>query len=232
MIPRERKTGHRSIPPPIHLFSARRMSFQPAPAADNLPEDDPRRWLSAAADGDGDALDRACRAWRDDPQARATWHAYHLIGDVMRSSELAAAPSHDAKFLAGLRQRLAAEPVVLAPVARPLPRRSVQAWLMPAAVAAGFVVVAGVLVVSRLSGPVDESGANTLASASSTSPVLRVSNGAGASAAPLAAGTVIRDPRLDEFLRAHQSARGGFAAAMPRSSLQRVDAVMPAGAQR
>lgn len=215
------------------------MSLPPAPVADPTPEDDPGRWLSAAADGDADALGRLCRAWRDDPQARATWHVYHLIGDVMRSSELAAVPAHDIRFLAGLRQRLATEPVVLAPVARPATRRTVQTWLMPAAVAAGFVVVAGVLVVSRLSGPSADVGAQKMAAASGMSanelqqsPVLRVSNGVGAAAAAAAPVTVIRNPRLDEFLRAHQSARGGFAAAVPGSSLRRVDVEMPAGAQR
>ncbi len=44
-------------------------------------------WLSALADGDVHALDGACGLWRDDAAARKTWHAYHLIGDVMRSEE-------------------------------------------------------------------------------------------------------------------------------------------------
>jgi hypothetical protein len=55
------------------------------------------------------------QAWRDDARARETWHAYHLIGDVLRSEELAHAPARDEAFLAGLRQRLAAEPAILAP---------------------------------------------------------------------------------------------------------------------
>jgi hypothetical protein len=37
---------------------------------------------------------------------------------------------------------------------------------------------------------------------------------------------VIRDPRLEEFLRAHQAARSGFAAGVPGSALRRVDAVV------
>ncbi|MDP3223606.1 MAG: RseA family anti-sigma factor [Rubrivivax sp.] len=206
------------------------MSPQAAPAADDTPENDPRRWLSGAVDGDVEGLDKACRAWRDDPQARATWHSYHLIGDVMRSSELAAAPSHDARFLAQLRERLADEPVVLAPSA---PKRAAPAWRMPAAVAAGFVLVAGMLVVSQVSGPEIDGAADTLAAAGSVpSGVVQVSNAAGRAAAPTAAGALIRDARLDEFLRAHQSARGGFAAAVPGSALRRVDAEMPAGAPR
>ncbi len=206
------------------------MSQQAAPAADDTPENDRRPWLSGAVDGDVDSLDKACRAWRDDPQARATWHTYHLIGDVMRSSELAAAPSHDARFLAQLRERLADEPVVLAPAA---PKRAAPAWRVPAAVAAGFVLVAGVLVVSQVSGPAVDGGAGTQAAVGTLpSGVVQVSNGAGRVAAPTASGALIRDARLDEFLRAHQSARGGFAAAVPGSALRRVDAEMPAGAPR
>src|SRR4051812_22501961 len=78
-----------------------------------------RRILSALADGDatdGEAA-RAFQAWRDDDDARATWHAYQLIGDVMRSDALAADPAEDQRFLLALRARLADEPVVLAPQA-------------------------------------------------------------------------------------------------------------------
>ena len=99
--------------------------------------DDPRACLSALADGDTQASDAACKLWRDDPEMRKTWHAYQLIGDVMRSEELARAAPRDAAFLAGVRERLAAEPVVLAPmpVVATAPRR--QAWLLPVAAAAG-----------------------------------------------------------------------------------------------
>jgi sigma-E factor negative regulatory protein RseA len=38
---------------------------------------------------------------------------------------------------------------------------------------------------------------------------------------------VIRDPRLEEFLRAHQAARGGVSAAMPAGVLRRVEVVAP-----
>ena len=103
--------------------------------------------LSALIDGEADAsvLGRACAAWRDQPATRSEWHTYHLIGDVMRSDDLASAPSRDAAFLARLRVRLADEPVVLAPAPlapatrRMRPRR----WAGPVAVAAGFVAVAG-----------------------------------------------------------------------------------------
>lgn len=168
--------------------------------------DDTCAWLSALADGDAQAADPACAAWRDDAEARRTWHAYQLIGDVMRSDDLAAPAARDAAFLAGLRERLAAEPVVLAPA----PARRRQHWLLPAAAAAGFVVVAGVLVVARVGQPGAEPPAG-LARATDTAPMV-----------------VVRDERLDEFLRAHQAARGGVAVAAPGGALRRVEMTVPA----
>lgn len=131
----------------------------------------PREILSALADGqaDADEVARACGAWRHQPEARATWHAYHLIGETMRSPEQAAG-SDSAAFLQRMRARLAEEPVVLAPqsaesvgraavsnpapggaagVVQPLRRRM---WSGPMAVAASFAVIVGVLT-ANLGGP-------------------------------------------------------------------------------
>ena len=78
----------------------------------------PWQSLSALADGEVDAAAAAslAAAWRDDAMLRRRWHAYHLIGDALRSEELAAGAG-DAAFLRRLRERLDREPVVLAPVA-------------------------------------------------------------------------------------------------------------------
>ena len=75
-------------------------------------------------DGEADASAAAgmLRAWRDDAAGRAAWHAYHLIGDVLRSEDLRSAPRRDAAFLAALRARLDAEPALLAPAAVDAPR--------------------------------------------------------------------------------------------------------------
>ncbi len=220
------------------------------PDAPNSPQDPnadgPRAYLSALADGDAQALDRACAHWRDDPSARRTWHTYHLIGDAMRSEELATSPARDAAFLAGVRARLQNEPVVLAPSPLPLPaslssqtapaRR--QAWLLPAAAVAGFVAVAAVLVVTRSQVPAGVSNAPAMASASSVKPntngITLASQPSTVSGGPVVADNagapqaVIRDPRLDEFLRAHQSARGGMVVAAPGGTLRRVDVIVPA----
>jgi sigma-E factor negative regulatory protein RseA len=123
--------------------------------------------LSALADGEAHSPDvaRACAAWKDQSEARATWHAYQLIGDVMRSEDLADTTRGDT-FLKNFRGRLAQEPVVLAPnaahalrpaatlapvlspvVGQPLRRR---AWAGPMAVAAGFVMAVGAMLSSQL----------------------------------------------------------------------------------
>ena len=72
--------------------------------------------LSALVDGDASQADRAFRAWREEPAARADWHAYQLIGEAMRSDDVRCQAHHDVAFLAQVRARLAEEPVVLAPV--------------------------------------------------------------------------------------------------------------------
>lgn len=164
-----------------------------------------RAQLSALCDGDLAALEDGCRLWREDAEARATWHTYHLIGDVLRSEDLAGAGARDAAFLRGLRTRLAAEPVVLAPMPRPArPRR--WRWAGPAAVAAGFVAVAGVLTVMRA--PVADTGTPIAESAPAVLPPPVVPVVGVEPSEPLASGKLIRDARLDRYLDAHQQFGG------------------------
>lgn len=168
----------------------------------------PHEPLSALADGDPQAVAAACSAWRDDAAARRAWHSYHLIGDVMRSDELAARPGHDAAFLAGVRARLAAEPVVLAPQAVTPAARRRQGWLLPAAAAAGVAVVAGVLVVTRVGAP----------GAAPDGPVVATAPGASAQqlqTVSIDGQAMLRDPRLEELVRQHHASRGGIAVPLP-----------------
>lgn len=214
--------------PPIDPMNQNRSSAMP-------PADSTASLLSALADGDPDALDESCARWRDDPEARRTWHAYQLIGDVMRSEDLASTASRDAAFLAGLRARLAEEPVVLAP--EPIERPPVAAppavavarrrhgWLAPAAVAAGFVAVAGVVVVTRMSS-VPPGGA-VLADAPATPGLSLATTGAAAPRALVVEGRLIRDARLDAYLRAHRDAMAGGAAALPGGVPRNVEVMAP-----
>lgn len=185
------------------------------------------RWLlSAMADGEADdaELGRGLAAWAGaEPQARQCWHAYLLIGDVLRSEDLASAPDRDRGFLQRLSARLADEPAVLAP--QPLPaapaagrRRS---WALPVALAAGVMGLASALVLSL--GPAGSGApAPLLARAPDAAAPATVS--AAASVAPAQAsvdvaeavppgGRVVRDARLDSYLRAHRD----YATALPGS---------------
>ena len=192
--------------------------------------------LSELVDGETDAAQagRMAAAWRDDAALRERWHAYHLIGDVLRSDELAGGTG-DAAFLARLRGRLAQEPVVLAPAqdatAVRRPSAPLRRWSRPAAVAAGFVMVAGALAVLRIDAP-------------TTSPQLAVqpAPAAVAAAAPpaasaalvgplpvaaaesrpvdLAGAVLIRDARLDAYLAAHQQFGGSAVLGLPAGVLR------------
>jgi sigma-E factor negative regulatory protein RseA len=177
-----------------------------------------RAALSALMDGDAGATDAACRAWRSDAGCRADWHAWHLIGDVMRSDEHRADAARDARMLASVRERLKREAVVLAPSPSSpadtpfAQKRRARAWLMPAAVAAGFAVVAGTLVVTRVSTSEPSGGSNVMAGGAS--PVSGARTVSSAAPAPAAKGLenapmMIRSPELDRYLAAHRQQAGG-----------------------
>lgn len=196
-----------------------------------------REKLSALIDGELDrpAVALACEAWREDPEARASWHAYHLIGDVLRSDDLAASAVADARFLAALRSRLAGEPVVLAPDAMTAAEspvvlasaagRARRKWIAPTAVAAGFMMVASVSLMSRSPSPSTPSV--SLATAPARAVVIPAS--AAAAMTPMvdarasAPRVLIRDPRIDRYLSAHKefansTAIGGFSSAFVREA--------------
>jgi len=209
-------------------------------ASDGSEESNSGERLSALLDGElrADAVAGACAAWRADGRMLETWHAYHLIGDVLRSDDLASPAARDAAFLNRLRERLADEPVVLAP--QPLPvaavpaqgmvagagARSARRWRTSAAVAAGFMAVAGVLVVMRapLTDAAPELARAPAVPAVSASPAagpITVASDAGVEQADLITdGRVIRDARLDRYLAAHQQFAGASALGVPSAFLR------------
>jgi sigma-E factor negative regulatory protein RseA len=174
-----------------------------------------RQSLSALMDGrlDDASLDSAFSAWRSDAQARECWHAYHLIGDVLRSEELAAQPARDAAFLTALRGKLAAEPVPLAPGRLKGERGWRHRLVAPAAVAAGFVAVAGVLVVLRGAAP-QEGGQGALVAGGAAGEMLVVNR------------EVIRDARLDRYLAAHRKVSNTASMQVPGAVARSVDTVV------
>lgn len=193
--------------------------------------------LSALVDGevDGTLAQRVCAAWREDAASRSTWHAYQLIGDVLRSEDLASTAERDAAFLEGLRSRLAREPVVLAPQAleaaveappgRMVRLRRRRTWIASTAAAAGFVAVAGVVVVLR--GPQGEPSALIASGEAASAPVVAVASPAVRPAESVSepemqvvSGQMVRDARLDRYLAAHKQFAGSSALGVPSSFLR------------
>lgn len=155
-----------------------------------------------------------------DRQAVQAWHAYHVIGDVLRSSELAPS-SNDHAFLERLERRLAQEPkrpvvtqVHVEPVTANLAsaNASVFRWKMFAGVA-GFALV-GVV------------GLNLWTQVDSLSGAQLVAREIVVPRAPATivvtdnvAGTMLRDPRLDELMAAHRQLGGHSALQVPAGFL-------------
>ena len=80
-------------------------------------DSNPHELVSALADGQlsGEALVQALDWLEVSDEARANWHAYHLVGDVLRSGEQAALGANDSVFVARLRSRLKGELVYRQP---------------------------------------------------------------------------------------------------------------------
>ena len=199
------------------------------------PHDDcpSRERLSALADGEtgGIASAAACATWRGEEDARRDWHCWQLIGDVLRSDELASSAERDVRFLAGVRARLAGEAVVLAPAPMPtlapVSARRPARWTVPAAMAAGFVLVVGTFVVVRPDQPAAPGpAAVALADAAvrAEAPVAReraeLRESARASETVAADPKVIRDARLDRYLAAHKQFAGTTALGVPSAFLR------------
>jgi sigma-E factor negative regulatory protein RseA len=168
--------------------------------------------LSALMDGEVTAAEAGamCARWRAEEAVRERWSTYHLIGDVLRSEDLVSRPAHDAEFLAGLRARLADEPLPLAP--RPeTPARHRLSWpIASAAAAAGFVVVAGAMVVMRPAG-----GDHPATLAERTPDEIK-----------LVSGKVVRDAQLDRYLALHRRVSNGASVGMPGAVVRSVDSIV------
>lgn len=179
-------------------------------------DDDPRlHALSALYDGQADPAEQelALRSCLSDSQVMRAWQDWHLIGDVLRSEELAPSRGRDDAFLQRFRAELAREPVVLAPSAsapaealppvraRPHLRRVARLRTAVAA-AAGFMTVAlAVWLTQGESRGSSDGWQATLAT-------LGKAVGLGEADEPswqAVDGRLIRDAQLDSYLRAHRA---------------------------
>jgi sigma-E factor negative regulatory protein RseA len=143
-----------------------------------------------------DAWEASVSAWVDGhedlradelntPYARQLWDTYHLIGDVMRSDDLAIQPT--SRFYARVSAALDAEPPIVAPA--PVARRHLLRLSL-----SGVAVAAAVVSVVWMARPALFGGGD----AAGTPPVL----------AQVDESSQPTDPALADYMAAHQAMAG------------------------
>lgn len=180
--------------------------------------------ISALADGElsENHIDMALATLRQ-PEGHAAWDVYHQIGDVLRSNDMAVSLSPD--FATRMAVRLEAEPTVIASAISAssgmsgkklsngcLPvRRAISRFVLPGAVAAAAATVAFMtapqLLVATKGTPENVNAPAVVLAARPVSPIANVSSVAArvaSSSAVANEGTILRDPRIDAYLMAHQ----------------------------
>jgi len=178
--------------------------------------------ISALADGQlaGSAFSRTVDLIQADVDARRTWQAYHLVGDVLRSNDLARCTLGDG-FVSKLQARLAQEPALSAPpvaaVAALAPKSSKPLQMQPFA-AANDSVFRWKLVASFASlvavGAVGWSLLGSVGAGNSSAPVLASASPTNSTASTAIfdnTAVMIRDPNLDALLAAHKQYGSGNA---------------------
>jgi sigma-E factor negative regulatory protein RseA len=190
--------------------------------------------VSALADGElhGDAFARAMDALATDAGARESWHAYHLVGDVLRSAELAS-PSNGADFVARFRARLQQEQAAVASKPASLPlhddlhhaaARVATARAPANAPGFGWPLLAGVASLTAVAAiawnVLGGAGITTPATAELAQAATQPPQQAQPPRVEAARPVMIRDARLDELLAAHRQAGGASALQMPAGFLR------------
>lgn len=191
-----------------------------------------RQRVSDLVDGwlQGEECAQALEATRSDLQALQAWHLYHVVGDALRSPELAT-DGRDFAFLDKLERRLALEPTrpvpqgvvsessVVTDTSRAAPNSvavaangSVVRWQMLAGVACMALV--GVVGWSLWT-QADGSHGGQLASSTRANP-----DAVAVIATETTMGTMMRDPRLDELMAAHRQLGGNSALQVPAGFLR------------
>jgi len=170
-----------------------------------------REQISALADGElpDDHVDVVLAALRRE-QGKADWDIYHQIGDVLRSDDMDVNLSPG--FAARLSAHLDAEPTIVAPVSRTAGEapqdckeasgnRGSQArrWALPSMAAAAAMATVAFFTTPQLMVAM-KGDADTV----ETTAKMAASEPAGVVAASASEGVVLRDPRIDDYLMAHQ----------------------------
>lgn len=170
-----------------------------------------REQISAFADSElaCQHVDMALAVLRQS-EGRADWEIYHQIGDVLRSDDMALALSPG--FAARMAARLEAEPTIVAPViptqseeqtvAAATVRRTTKRWAMPSMVAATAMAALAFITTPQLMVAMkSEPATGELTQVATSAPI---SEESAVVAASIPEGVVLRDPRIDDYLLAHQ----------------------------
>lgn len=166
-----------------------------------------REKISAMADGElpSEHVDIVLAALRNN-EGKTDWDIYHQIGDMLRSDDMAVELSPE--FSARLSAYLDAEPTIIAPVAinrgqktckNPVLTGKGKRWALPSMAAAAAMATVAFFTTPQLMVALN-GGAETADSA------VKPASGANVSivAASAPDGVVLRDPRIDDYLMAHQ----------------------------
>ncbi|WP_144108790.1 sigma-E factor negative regulatory protein [Paraburkholderia sp. BCC1886] len=142
-----------------------------------------------------------------DDESRASWSSYHLIGDALRSDDLAISPAASSAFLSGFTARLDAEPHLLAPAAVPAARRllGLRKRVVPAFAVAAAAATLTWIVVPQLQGVPGMPQVASVQSHGDSLQRVAMASMPAASVQPVAQdANIIRDASLDQYLEAHQ----------------------------
>lgn len=190
-----------------------------------------REHVSALADGrlrDGEFV-QAIASMNVNEELRATWRVYHLVGDVLRSG--VHAPCTDSSiFLTRFQSRLAGEPpfqsLAMTPEAKPVARPGTEAanepvfrWKLVAGAASLAAAVAigwnwiGAAGTGAVGGVAELAQRQVAAPAAAVATVIPAPAAQVLTPSRVLIGSgepqvMLRDPRLDQFLEAHQQVGG------------------------
>ncbi|QGZ61912.1 sigma-E factor negative regulatory protein [Paraburkholderia acidisoli] len=173
--------------------------------------------LSAIVDGEWLAAQQPNANFAElDQEGHAAWADYHLIGDVLRSDDLALSQAASRAFMSGFAARFEAEPHLLAPAAAQVSAQAsernarvgrilaLRRRVVPSLAVAAAAATLTWIVMPQMRGA-GMAGAPQIAAVQQGDGMQRV----GLNTVPAAAtggqdANIIRDAQLDAYLEAHQ----------------------------
>jgi len=158
-------------------------------------------------------------------ELRTRWIAFHVVGDALRSSEVAA--SHSDGFCARLAEAIAREPAIAAP--RALGRSSpLRRYVVPGIAVAASVAVIGFIAVPLVRNAETLQVQQAVAPSAQTVAAVAPAERPEEAAARRAAATVANARSLQAYLAAHRELTSGVA--LPRATpYLRASAEQPEG---